>query len=126
LETDVSQSRKKLLLVLRRAPYGDTLARASLDVALAAAAFDQQVELLFMDDGVWQLLPAQQPTAIGAKNLYKTLQSMPLYDIESFYVEADSLAQRQLSPDQLECQVQLLEAEDLPVFMDSFDQVLGF
>lgn len=115
-----------MLLVLRRGPYGNALARASLDVALAAAAFEQDVHLLFMDDGVWQLLPGQQPADIAAKNLHKTLQSMPLYDIESFYVETESLLQRQLSPSQLDGSVHLLGAEDLPAFMDGFDQVLGF
>ena len=122
----MNQQRKKLLLVLRHAPYGNALARASLDVALAAAAFEQDIELLFMDDGVWQLLPNQQPADIAAKNLHKTLESMPLYDIESFYVEAESLARRQLTAAQLNSTVKLLDADELPAFMDSFDQVLGF
>ena len=113
-------------MVLRRAPYGNTLARSSLDVALAAAAFEQEIQLLFMDDGVWQLLPAQHATGIGAKNLYKTLQSMPLYGIETFHVEAESLAKRQISPAQLGPGISLLKADALPAFIDGFDQVLGF
>jgi tRNA 2-thiouridine synthesizing protein C len=118
--------RKKLLLVLRRAPYGDSLARASLDVALAAAVFEQDISLLFMDDGVWQLLPAQQAVGIQQKNLHSALASMPLYDIETFHVDAQSLAHRQLDPAQLDSSITLVASEQLAAFIDSFDQVLGF
>ena len=122
----MSNPRKRLLLVLRRAPYGDPLARASLDVALAAAAFEQDIQLLFMDDGVWQLLPAQEPAQLAAKNMLSTLRSMPLYDLETFHVDAESLVQRQLRPEQLDGTIELLTAQQLPAFLDSFDQVLGF
>ncbi len=122
----MSSSKKRLLLVLRRAPYGDPLARASLDVALAAAAFEQDIQLLFMDDGVWQLLPGQEPAQLAAKNMLSTLRSMPLYDLETFHVDAESLAQRQLRPAQLDGTIELLTAQQLPAFLDSFDQVLGF
>lgn len=73
-----------MLLVLRRGPYGNALARASLDVALAAAAFEQDVHLLFMDDGVWQLLPGQQPADIAAKNLHKTCSLCPCMTLSPF------------------------------------------
>jgi tRNA 2-thiouridine synthesizing protein C len=122
----MSNSKKKLLLVLRRAPYGDPLARASLDVALAAAAFEQDVQLLFMDDGVWQLLPAQEPAQLALKSMLSTLRSMPLYDLETFHVDAASLQQRQLQAAQLDGNINLLAADQLPVFLDGFDQVLGF
>ncbi len=122
----MSSPGKRLLLVLRRAPYGDPLARAGLDVALAAAAFEQDVQLLFMDDGVWQLLPGQEPAQLAARNMLSVLRSMPLYDLETFHVDAASLQQRQLQPEQLDGTIELLCAQQLPAFLDSFDQVLGF
>ena len=42
-------SQRSLLLVFRRAPYGGSSGRAGLDLAMAAAAFEQPVSLLFMD-----------------------------------------------------------------------------
>jgi tRNA 2-thiouridine synthesizing protein C len=122
----VNGTSKKLLLILRCTPYGNPLSRASLDVALAAAVFDQDITLLFMDDGVWQLLPAQHPAGLQAKNLQSTLASMPLYDIEIFHVDAQSLAQRQLDPAQLQGSINVVSNEDLAGFIDGFDQVLGF
>ena len=59
---------KSLLLLIRHSPYGSSLARASIDVALAAAAFDQAVSLLFVGDGVLQLLPEQRTEQQGVQN----------------------------------------------------------
>ncbi len=50
---------KKLLFISRHAPYGSSLARDALDAVLASSAYDQQLSLLFMDDGVFQLLKNQ-------------------------------------------------------------------
>ena len=43
---------KKIMYVNRKAPYGTIYALESLEVVLIAAAFDQDVSLVFMDDGV--------------------------------------------------------------------------
>ena len=122
----MDDSKKKLLLIFRHGPYGNKLSRAGLDVALAAAAFDQQINTLFMDDGVWQLLPDQDAAAIDSKNIHSTLQSMPLYDLESFHVDSSSLAVRQLEPEQLDGKLVLLNPEELAGFIDRHDQVLSF
>lgn len=122
----MSDSKKKILLIFRHGPYGNKLSRAGLDVALTAAAFDQHINTLFMDDGVWQLLPDQSAGSIDSKNVHSTLQSMPLYDLDTFYVERHSLAARQLEPAQLDGQLVLLEPEELAGFLDSYDQLLSF
>ena len=83
---------KTLLVVFRRAPYGRGLTRGGYDLALAAAAFEQPVSLLFMDDAVWQLMPGQSTARIDAKSIESTLASLSLYDIDTLYVEADALA----------------------------------
>ena len=116
---------RSLLLVFRRAPYGHSLARAGYDIALAAAAFEQPVSLLFMDDGVWQLLPGQEPGPIGAKSIERTQDSLPLYDIELLHAEAQSLHQRGLHPDDLRPGVHCLDADELPGFIAGFDQVVN-
>jgi sulfur relay (sulfurtransferase) DsrF/TusC family protein len=41
------------------APYGTVYALESLEVVLIAAAFDQDVSLSFIDDGVYQLVEGQ-------------------------------------------------------------------
>ena len=118
--------KKRLLLVCRKAPYGDSLARAALDVALAAAAFEQRLDVLFMGDGVWQLLPNQQAAAIQEKSLEATLASFPLYDIEHCYVCDASLQTRQLDIEALAGKLVGLDQSALAEFIDAHDQVLSF
>ena len=50
---------KKFLYVNRKAPYGTIYALESLEVVLIGAAFDQDVSLAFLDDGVFQLTKGQ-------------------------------------------------------------------
>ena len=47
---------KKILFLLRSPPYAGARAYETLEVLLVAAVFDQEVSVLFADDGVYQLL----------------------------------------------------------------------
>ena len=55
---------KKFLYVNRKAPHGTVYALESLEVVLIGAAFEQDVSLAFVDDGVYQLMQ-NQDTAIA-------------------------------------------------------------
>ena len=55
----MSEIVKKFLYLNRKAPYGTIYAWESLEVVLIGAAFDQEVSLLFVDDGVYQLTKGQ-------------------------------------------------------------------
>jgi tRNA 2-thiouridine synthesizing protein C len=44
---------KKFMFVNRKAPYGTIYALESLEVVLITATFDQDVSLVFIDDGVY-------------------------------------------------------------------------
>ena len=46
---------KKFLYINRRAPHGTIYAHEALEVVLIGAAFEQDVSLAFIDDGVFQL-----------------------------------------------------------------------
>ena len=117
---------KSQLIVVRSTPYGHSLARAALDAALAAAAFDQPVTVLFMGDGVLQLLPAQDSTAIDTRNISKLIASFPLYDIEKVYVDATALEKYAIQSADLPQTIELLDNAAIHQLIDSHDHVLGF
>ena len=93
---------KKFLYVNRKAPYGTIYALESLEVVLIGAAFEQDVSLAFLDDGVFQLTKGQNTDAIGIKNFSPTFRALGDYEVTQLYVEAESLAERGLSEDDLQ------------------------
>ncbi len=118
---------KKLLIISRQPPYGSTRAREALDVALVAATYDQDVSLVFMDDGVFQLIRHQQPSVIAQKNLAANLSALPLYGVEKIYVHCESLALRQLAPEDLMLnEIQLVDNQALQCILKEQDQLLSF
>jgi len=93
---------KKFLYVNRKAPYGTIYALESLEVVLIGAAFEQDVSLAFLDDGVFQLTKGQKTDGIGVKNFSPTFRALGDYDVTKLYVERESLVERGLSEDDLQ------------------------
>ncbi|ACE82967.1 sulfurtransferase complex subunit TusC [Cellvibrio japonicus] len=118
---------KRILLISRHAPYGTSRAREALDVALVAATYDQDISLLFMDDGIFQLLKAQSPEDIHQKNHAANLSALPLYGIEKIYVHYESLEIRKITTNDLILDnLQLLNNQDVSRLIQEQDQLLSF
>ena len=116
---------KRFMLVNRRAPYGTIYALECLEVVLVAAAFDQDVSLAFLDDGVYQLQKNQDTSGIGVKNFSAAYRALPDYDVEKIYVEKESLLARGLSPEDLIIPVEVVAADDLREIMAQQDVFIG-
>jgi tRNA 2-thiouridine synthesizing protein C len=119
-------TRKKFMFVNRTAPYGSVYALESLEVVLITAAFDQDVSLVFVDDGVFQLKRGQQTKGIETKNFSPAYRALEGYDVEKLYVEAESLAARGLAEADLLVDVTVLSSQELGALMDEQDVVLSF
>ncbi len=117
---------KKFMFVNRKAPYGTIYALESLEVVLITAAFDQDVSLVFLDDGVYQLKKGQQTKGIEIKNFSPTYRALEGYDVEKLYVEKESLEARGLTEDDLLVDVIVLGRAEMGALMDQQDVVLSF
>jgi len=95
-------SSKSFICINRKAPYGTIYALEALEVVLIAGAFEQQVTLIFMDDGVYQLTRNQNPAGIGMKNFSKTFGALGDYDIDQIFVDEESLHLRGLKASDLQ------------------------
>ncbi|PCH68054.1 MAG: sulfurtransferase complex subunit TusC [Rhodobacteraceae bacterium] len=93
---------KKFLYVNRKAPYGTIYALEALEVVLIGAAFDQDVSLAFLDDGVFQLTKGQNTDGIGVKNFSPTFRALGDYEVTKLFVEQESLDERGLTTDDLQ------------------------
>ena len=116
---------KKFMYVNRRAPYGTIYALECLEVVLITSAFEQDVSLAFLDDGVFQLKKNQDTTGIGMKNFSNTYRALDDYEVEKIYVEKESLEARGLSADDLIIPVQVLSSSELREKLAQQDVVIS-
>ena len=123
LETGVV---KKFLYVNRRAPHGTVYAHEALEVVLIGAAFDQDVSLAFIDDGVFQLKKNQDTSEIYTKNFSKIYSALEMYDVEKLYVEKESLHLRGLTEDDLSVDVKVIDSIEMKKLMANSEVVLNF
>ena len=114
------------MFVNRRAPHGTIYALESLEVVLITATFDQDVSLVFVDDGVYELVKGQQTKGIGTKNFSPSYRALDGYDVEKLYVERESMAARGLSEDDVLVDVEVLSSTEMGELMATQDVVLSF
>ncbi len=131
---------KKFMYVNRKAPYGTIYAWESLEVVLIGAAFEQDVALAFVDDGVYQIVKGQDTSELGIKNFSPTYSALGDYDINKIYVEKESLEARGLTVDDLlhltwedenedwaeKDSIQVVSSEELKKILDESDVLLNF
>ncbi|MDH5513294.1 MAG: sulfurtransferase complex subunit TusC, partial [Gammaproteobacteria bacterium] len=98
----------------------------SLEVVLIAAAFDQEVSLAFLDDGVYQIVKGQHTKPIDVKNFSPTYRALEGYDIEKLYVEKESMEARGLKQEDFLVPVKVIGAQEMSALMDSQDVILSF
>lgn len=113
------------LFILQHSPYGSSLAREALDMALAFAAFDHKVDVLFSGDGVLQLLPQQDSSPLQQKNIGKTLAALAMYDINNVYASDSALARRGLAAAQLAIAVTAVDDDAIRQLINKADKLVS-
>jgi len=117
---------KKFMYINRTAPYGTIYALEALEVVLIGAAFEQDVSMVFIDDGVYQLKKDQDTDGIEMKNFSKTYRALEMYDVEKLYVDKQSLEERGLTEDDLLVDVEIKTTDELTALMEEQEVVLSF
>jgi tRNA 2-thiouridine synthesizing protein C len=93
---------------------------------LIGAAFDQDVSLAFVGDGVYQLTKGQDTKALEVKNFSPTFRALDDYDINKIYVDADALRARGLTEADLVIPVEVVSTERMAQIMEGQDVILSF
>jgi len=131
---------KNFMFVNRKAPYGTVYALESLEVVLIGAAFEQNVSLAFIGDGVYHIAKTQKTDGIGMKNFSPTYKALGDYEVTKLYVEKESLEARGLTLDDLmdltwedededyaeKPSIILVSSTELAAVMDEQEVVLSF
>ena len=117
---------KKFLYINRKAPHGTIYAHEALEVVLIGAAFEQDVSMAFIDDGVFQLKKDQNTDQIETKNFTKTYSALEMYDVEKLYVEKESLEERGLSEQDLSVEVKVIPSSEMKELIEDSEVILNF
>ena len=115
---------RKFMFVNRKAPYGTIYALEILESVLISAAFEQDISVAFLDDGVFQIKKGHDTKDLGMKNFSPTYRALAGYDIEKLYVEKESMEARGLGPDDFVVKVQVVPAAELSKLMAEQDVLI--
>jgi tRNA 2-thiouridine synthesizing protein C len=118
-------AKSRVTFISRSAPYGNNRANLCLDMALACAVFEQDVNYVFLDDGIYQLLKGQDGAAIQNKTLGNALETLALYGIENVYADQQSLKQRSIDIADLLPGMQLIDSDAVSKLIESSDTVFN-
>ncbi len=117
--------KKSFLFIMARPPFSTLHAQEMLDMILTAAAFEQTVRLLFIDQGALLLKKHQNPAAIEAKDIAPILDALAIYDVEDLYVESESLSMNGLDPEDLSIATKLLNRINVGELLARHDVVIN-
>lgn len=113
-----------ITIIQRQSPFNHSSGREALDLALALAAVEHQLTIIFTGDAVYQLLDYNPATEFALKRYQQSFKLFGLYDIEHLYVCQASLQQRQLDSNQLSVAAKPVDASQMQQLLASQHQVL--
>jgi tRNA 2-thiouridine synthesizing protein C len=87
--------------------------KEAIDLGLVCAAFDQQVNLVFVDAGINNLINGQTASKLNDKNHVDIIKGLEFYDIENVYLEKESLDKTCLKMDDLMPSVKLITTTEI-------------
>lgn len=135
-EFETEGVKKTFTFMNRKAPYGTIYALEVLETVLITAAFEQHANIVFVDDGVYQLKSGQDTADVNMKNFSPTYGIIEMEkedadedeDIDMNWriiVEKESMEARGLTKDDFKVDVEILSAAELADVIDASDCVIG-
>lgn len=119
----------KLAFLFTQPPLGSAISREGLDALLAASAFcdEEDILILFVNDGVFNLVAGQQPDLLLQKDHIATFKLIELYELSECYICQQSLTERRLSSQPLTLKsAQIVPREALFAKLQQAEKVLTF
>ena len=110
--------------VMRQAPHGTIYTYEGLEMILIMSAYDQDISVAFIDDGVYALKKGQDTEGIEIKGFSKTFGALEGYDVEKLYVDQISLEERGLTENDLVVDVEVLSSAEIGKIMAKQDVVV--
>ena len=116
---------KKFLFVLDKPPHGSIVGQEALDAILMGSAFTE-CSVLFLGDGIYQVLSGQDTGQLGTKDYSVTYKALADYGVTDVYCRLSHLEQRRLDVADLVIPVQALSEDDVKQMFLDHDIILSF
>jgi tRNA 2-thiouridine synthesizing protein C len=116
---------KRFLFTLRKPSYDGLYVQEMVDIILTTAAFEQDVSILLLDDAVFHLKTHQNTQNLGYKNTATLFEILPTMDVNSIFVETESVLERGLNAEMLTQSIELKPRATIADFMAQFDVVFA-
>lgn len=116
-----------MLIIFRHAPYGTSFTGEGVRVLSSLAAFNVNVQVLFMDDGIFGLLKGQNTEELGVNPLGPGLKQVFAFGGYEGLVDAQSLEEREITTDDLiDIDIKLVKRTKIHDITDKFGVILTF
>ncbi len=92
---------KKIMFTVRKAPHGSIYVYEGLEVKLIMAAYDADISVVFLDDGVFALKQGQDTKELGIKGFAATYGALIDYEIQKVFVDRHSMEMRGMTEEDL-------------------------
>lgn len=97
----MSDDIKKIMFTVRKAPHGTIYVYEGLEVKLIMAAYDADISVVFIDDGVYAMKQGQKTQELGIKGFEATYGVLIDYEISKVFVDRKSMEDRGMTEDDL-------------------------
>jgi tRNA 2-thiouridine synthesizing protein C len=113
-------------VLLRKAPYGSVYTAEALRTLMGIGVFEADINVLFVDDGVYALVKEQNPAQLDMKPLGGAFASLAEFGVNKLYVHDESLAERGLTLGDLLLEVQVVDGPRVAQLLMEAGKVLPF
>ncbi len=117
---------QKIMFVMRKAPHGSIYSYEGLETILIMAAYEQDLSVAFVGDGVFAIAKDQNTDDLGVKGFVKTYGVLEAYDVEKIYVDRQSLEERGMTTDDFGIDVEVKEADEIAAIMEEQHAVIPY
>lgn len=116
----------KVVVLLRKAPYGRVYTAEAFRTIMGVAVFEMDICVVFMDDGVFALMKNQDPERLDMKPLGDGFPMLKDFNVNRFVVHDQSLTDRGLNPDDLVLDVEIANGEQIARIFEEYGKILPF
>ena len=116
---------KSILIRMSKSPSSGLTSGEQLETAMVAATFEQEVSILFIGDGVFNLLTDQETQEVKGYNIEKMLLALPTFEVNDLFVCERSLDHRQIEVSSLPKNAKVITFEDQRRLIKTTDAVLS-